>query len=231
MEFKNYKSVINDIDEAKGYVDIYVSAYGNKDLVGDIMDHKAFNKTVSDFNSGGSTQLRHLYNHTEDLLLGLPVEMSSDQKGLRVISHMNMNKSFVRDIFSDYKFFADHNNSLKHSIGYTAINKEFDKKSNTRILKEVKLFEYSTIPFMAANPETPTNEIKSLDNQSKISLMEEVKQMIEKGNYSDERFEQLELKYKHLESLIAKYEPSKDTQKEDKPIQTINKIDIITHLI
>ena len=229
MEFKNYKSVINDIDEAKGYVDIYVSAYGNKDLVGDIMDQKAFNKTISDFKSGGSTQLRHLYNHTEDLLLGLPVEMSSDQKGLRVVSHMNMDKQLVKDTFSDYKFFADHNNSLTHSIGYTAINKEFDKKSNTRILKEVKLFEYSTIPFLAANPLTPMNEIKSLKEGEDILL--QVKKMLEKGDYSDERFEQLETKINQIESLIKSFEPSKDTQLEDKPSQEVNNVGIITNLI
>ena len=147
-EIKRFKSHINDVDEAKGIVDIYVSAFNNKDMVGDIIESKAFNKTISDFKSGGRTRLRHLYNHDPEQLLGVPIEVVADSKGLRIVSHMNMEKQSVRDVFSDYKFMKEHDNTLEHSVGYSAINKSFDKSRNARILSEVKLFEYSTIPFL-----------------------------------------------------------------------------------
>ena len=55
--------------------------------------------------------------------------------------------------------------------------------------------------------------------------------MIKEGDYSDEKFRLLEEKVKHLESLIEIKKPSEDTFKEDEPIQTINNIKTITHLI
>lgn len=216
MEKKSFKSHINDIDESKGIVDIYVSAFNNRDMKGDIIESKAFNKTVADFNSGGRTRLRHLYNHNPSILLGLPVEISVDTKGLRIISHLNMGKQNVKDVFSDYMFMASHNNTLEHSIGFQPVNPRYDKKSNSRILSEIRLFEYSTIPFIGVNSETQVNEIKA---------------MIKEGDYSDEKFLELEEKVKQLESLIELKKPSADTLEDSKPSQTINQINIITHLI
>ncbi len=50
MNYKKLKlkSSIEDVDE-KGIVKIRVSAFGNIDSYGDIVDSKAFNKTLSDF--------------------------------------------------------------------------------------------------------------------------------------------------------------------------------------
>ena len=84
MNYKrlDLKSYIEDVDE-KGIVKIRVSAFGNIDSYGDIMDQKAFNKTVSDFSVSGKTRIKHLKNHNWNQAIGVPLEMTSTEARFR----------------------------------------------------------------------------------------------------------------------------------------------------
>ena len=191
MKKIQYKSSIYDLDEKQGIVKIRVSAFGNVDSYGDIMDKKAFNKTISDFKSGGRSRIKHLKNHNPMELLGLPIEMTSTASGLDIVSKMNISKQSVKDVYSDYLFMAENGNTLEHSIGYLTVNEE-KSEEGYNILKEVNLKEYSTLDFLGANGETPLLDIK---------------QMIQKGDYSDEKYIALENKIKQLESKIEALRP------------------------
>ena len=191
MKKIQYKSSIYDLDEKQGIVKIRVSAFGNVDSYGDIMDKKAFNKTISDFKSGGRSRIKHLKNHNPMELLGLPIEMNSTASGLDIVSKMNISKQSVKDVYADYIFMSENGNTLEHSIGYLTVNEE-KSEEGYNILKEVNLKEYSTLDFHGANGETPLLDIK---------------QMIQKGDYSDEKYIALENKIKELESKIEALRP------------------------
>ena len=199
MKLFNTKSSIEDIDE-KGIVKIRVSAFGNIDSYGDIMDEKAFNQTISVFNSGKRTRIKHLQDHDWGKLVGLPIEITKSASGLDIVSKMNIEKQFVKDIYSDYKFMADNGDTLEHSIGYVTVKEQKSEEKNANILKEVDLKEYSSLNFLGANGETPLLDIK---------------QMLEKGEYSDERCKQLELKIKELEEQLKSFEQVKSTQTDE----------------
>ena len=199
MKLFNTKSSIEDIDE-KGIVKIRVSAFGNIDSYGDIMDEKAFNQTISVFNSGKRTRIKHLQDHDWGKLVGLPIEITKSPSGLDIVSKMNIEKQFVKDIYSDYKFMADNGDTLEHSIGYVTVKEQKSEEKKANILKEVDLKEYSSLNFLGANGETPLLDIK---------------QMLEKGGYSDERCKQLELKIKELEEQLKSFEQVKATQTDE----------------
>lgn len=199
MKLFNTKSSIEDIDE-KGIVKIRVSAFGNIDSYGDIMDEKAFNQTISVFNSGKRTRIKHLQDHDWGKLVGLPIEITKSSSGLDIVSKMNIEKQFVKDIYSDYKFMADNGDTLEHSIGYITVKEQKSEEKKANILKEVDLKEYSSLNFLGANGETPLLDIK---------------QMLEKGEYSDERCKQLELKIKELEEQLKSFEQVKATQTDE----------------
>lgn len=199
MKLFNTKSSIEDIDE-KGIVKIRVSAFGNIDSYGDIMDEKAFNQTISVFNSGKRTRIKHLQDHDWGKLVGLPIEITKSASGLDIVSKMNIEKQFVKDIYSDYKFMADNGDTLEHSIGYVTVKEQKSEEKNANILKEVDLKEYSSLNFLGANGETPLLDIK---------------QMLEKGEYSDERCKELELKIKELEERLKSFEQVKSTQTDE----------------
>ena len=194
MKLFNTKAEIEDVD--KGIVKIRVSAFGNVDSYGDIMDEKAFNQTISVFNSGKRTRIKHLQDHDWSKLVGLPIEITKTAQGLDIVSKMNIEKQFVKDIYSDYKFMADNGDTLEHSIGYVTIKEVKSQEQKANILKEVDLKEYSSLNFLGANGETPLLAIKS---------------MLEKGEYSDEKCKELELKITELENQLKTLEQPQST--------------------
>ena len=198
MKLFNTKAEIEDID--KGVVKIRVSAFGNVDSYGDIMDEKAFNQTINVFNSGKRTRIKHLQDHDWSKLVGLPVEITKTAQGLDIVSKMNIEKQFVKDIYSDYKFMADNGDTLEHSIGYVTIKEVKSQEQKANILKEVDLKEYSSLNFLGANGETPLLDIKS---------------MLEKGEYSDEKCTQLEQKIFELEEQLKSFEQPQSTQTDE----------------
>jgi HK97 family phage prohead protease len=198
MKLFNTKAEIEDVD--KGIVKIRVSAFGNIDSYGDIMDEKAFNQTINVFNSGKRTRIKHLQDHDWSKLVGLPMEITKTSQGLDIVSKMNIEKQFVKDIYSDYKFMADNGDTLEHSIGYVTIKEVKSEEHNANILKEVDLKEYSSLNFLGANGETPLLDIK---------------QMLEKGEYSDEKCKQLELKITELENQLKSFEQGETTQTDE----------------
>ena len=109
------KSSIEDVDE-KGIVKIRVSAFGNVDSYGDVMDKKAFNKTIADFKSSGKTRIKHLKNHSWNQAIGVPLEMVASEKGLDIVSKINIDKQIGAETFSDYKFYAENGQTLEHRI-------------------------------------------------------------------------------------------------------------------
>jgi HK97 family phage prohead protease len=187
MNYKrlDLKSYIEDVDE-KGIVKIRVSAFGNIDSYGDIMDQKAFNKTVSDFSVSGKTRIKHLKNHNWNQAIGVPLEMTSTEKGLDIVSKINIGKQLGAETFSDYKFYAENGQTLEHSIGYSVVKEEPSEELKANILKEVNLMEYSSLDFLGANSETPLLDLKSIDMNAEELL---------------KRIEVLEAKIKSLEPL------------------------------
>ncbi len=214
---KNFECAIKDIDE-KGIVSIYVNAYGNLDSDRDISEPGSFTKTTKE----NFKRIKHLKDHDRQQLLGLPLEFNtSDPYGLLVRSAMNLEKQNVKDVYSDYKFFAEHKRTLEHSIGYSvvkfSIENPDDWSKRIRRIQEYKLFEYSTLSFLGANPNTRLVDIK---REGIISLQEEMNllnDMLTKGDYSNEKFINIENKIIEIQNRITEMktlrieEPSNDT--------------------
>lgn len=198
INVKNYKSKLKDLDEKEGIVTIYVSAFGNKDADGDIVQKGAYTKTINE----NLKRIRHLKDHNPFQLLGLPLEMIQDDHGLLVRSAMNMSKSIAKDALSDYLFFSQHDRTIEHSIGYNIPKDKqfFDEKKEANIITEVKLLEYSTLSFLGSNSETPFIDAKYLE------LMYDYP-------YSDERLNKIE---NILKSLVKKIEPCNALNEKDK---------------
>lgn len=178
---KDFSAKIEDVSD-EGIVSIYVNKFNNVDSQGEISDPKSFNKTISD----GIERIKHLKDHDQHKLLGLPIEIKPDSFGLLVRSAMNLKKELALDVFEDYKFFANYNRTLEHSIGSVVV-KSVKEGEYIRNL-EYALFEYSTLSFLGANSETPLVSFKNETNYQKIQILNEMM----KGKYSDERFKALE---------------------------------------
>ena len=192
--YKSFKSQINDIDQ-KGRVVVAANAFGNVDSQGDISSYGSFSKTLKE----NFDRVRWLLNHDGNKLLGVPIEGTETQKYLQIVGQLNMEKEISRDVYADYKLYAEHGKSLEHSIGVDPI--KYDIQGKVRKVSEWKLWEFSTLTTWGANQETPMLAIKSELDWLDIKL--------KKGDYTDERFKEIEKQVQILKSLI---EPEQTTQ-------------------
>jgi HK97 family phage prohead protease len=121
-------------DDAGYEVAGYVSTYGNVDHGGDAVMRGAF-----DSNLANKSAVRFLFAHDSHQVLGLPLELKSDDTGL-----------FGRFKISQTQLGRDVHTLLKDgaldsfSIGYIPTDVEYDE-SGSRLLKAVDLLECSVV--------------------------------------------------------------------------------------
>jgi hypothetical protein len=105
------------------------------------------------------------------------------------------------------------------SIGFRTIKEQFDQITKSNRIKEVMLYEGSSVTFLGANPEAGNTWFKSMDDA--LEYLGSMEKFIRNSNATDETLEKLE---NQLKSLLAILKPSKDTSNEQKA----DKVQIIT---
>jgi len=204
---------IKDLDEPQGIIRLYANAYNNLDADRDISEPGCFTKTCRE----NLKRIKHLKDHKRDMLLGFPMEFDcNDPYGLLVTSKINMDKPLCKDTFSDYKFFAENKRPIEHSIGYSvvkfSIENPDDWSKRIRRIQEYKLFEYSTLSFLGANERSTAVEAKSIsDLKSEMELLNE---MLIKGDYTDERFTQIENKLTEIQNRVKEMKTLNENEPE-----------------
>ncbi len=218
-QFKSFESQIKDVDE-QGRVLVAANAIGNVDSDKDRSMDGSFNKTLKEnFN-----RVKWFLNHDTTLLLGVPIEGKQKSAYLEILGQLNMKKQLSRDVYEDYKLYAEYGRTLEHSVGLEALKHK--DNSGVREVFEWKLWEYSTLTSWGANEDTPLLGIKSLqDHADQIDWLE---LKLKKGNFSDEKFKEIELHFTQLRALCT--EPEQSTYKH-KPNETITVIDRFIHSI
>ena len=151
-EYKSFKFELESADES-GEFSGYAAVFGSKDSGGDIIEKGAFSKTIrEDFG-----RIKILSQHTDcELPIGKPLELREDDKGL-----------FIRGKISDTAKGRDIQTLMKDgvlnelSIGYDAVEFDYDSEQGVRRLKEIKLWEVSIVTW-AMNDQAKIDEVKSL---------------------------------------------------------------------
>lgn len=225
-QYKDLISTVKDVDE-KGRVLVAANAIGNTDSDKDISKDGSFDKTLNEH----FKRAKWFLNHDSTILLGVPIEGKQNGKYLEILGQLNMKKEKSRDTYEDYKLYAEYGRTLEHSVGVNAI--KWEMKNDVRIVSEWKLWEYSTLTGWGANEDTPLRGIKSADKITEG--IEWLNLMLKKGNYTDEKFKQIENQLSIIKALLEN-EPDDSTQKDkiDSPvIETVKSRDwsIITTLI
>lgn len=190
--YKGLITEIKDIDE-KGIVTVAANCLGNTDDQKDISHPGSFQKTLVE----NFPRIKWLLNHNTDFLLGVPLEGKEVNPYLQMRGQLNLKKEIGRDVYEDYKLYAEHGKTLEHSIGVDPVKKE--QKGDIRHVYEWKLWEYSTLYGWGANSQTPMLNIKSLNDIPNTIDWLELK--MRKGNYSDAKFIEIEKHLKILRSL------------------------------
>ena len=200
---------IKDISEKEGIVSGYFSAFGNKDSDGDIIEKGAFNKTVKE-NGPQSThpRIKHLLDHNSSKVIGVIQELHEDNKGLFYVSKMG-NHTLGRDVLNMY------NDGIitEHSIGFNTIKEESDSQNKVNRIKEVRLWEGSSLQTWGANPDTPVLGVKGIEKQpyEYIERITVITKALRNGKYTDDTFDLLEIELKQIQEILSNLLQKPDT--------------------
>lgn len=185
------------VDE-KGSIELYANTFNTTpDSHGDISAKGSFKRTLQ---GGASQRVKHYVDHrvSMEYLAGMPVEMSEDSVGLKVISKLNLKSDIGKNLYENYKFFQEMGKPLEHSIGYEEKARD---PNDDRVITEYKLWEYSTVA-LASNQWSLTTGVKKLSTKSEIEQLSDQLQKLIDRNYSTDMLKAIETQ---LNILHAKF--------------------------
>ena len=199
MIYKNIsQGIIEDVDNVKGVVTGYFSAFNNIDSDGDVIVSGAYKKTVAENGPNGKNRIMHLLQHNPLMPLAKPMELMEDGKGLRFVSKIT-ETSYGKDVI---KLYAE-GVFNEHSVGFEIIKS--DNKAGYREIREIKLWEGSTVTW-GANPNTPIESMKSWDKPKSEEMLSKFCNILRNGDLTDESMIQLEIGLKQLQNHLVELE-------------------------
>lgn len=199
MIYKNIsQGIIEDVDDVKGIVTGYFSAFNNIDSDGDVIVSGAYKKTVAENGPNGRNRIMHLLQHNPLMPLAKPMELIEDAKGLRFVSKIT-ETSYGKDVI---KLYAE-GVFNEHSVGFEIVKS--DNKAGYREIREIKLWEGSTVTW-GANPNTPIESMKTWDKPKSEEMIAKMCNLIRKGDLTDESLITLEICLKQLEEHLKALE-------------------------
>jgi uncharacterized protein len=199
MIYKNIsQGIIEDVDDVKGVVTGYFSAFNNIDSDGDVIVSGAYKKTVAENGPNGKNRIMHLLQHNPLMPLAKPMELIENGKGLRFVSKIT-ETSYGKDVI---KLYAE-GVFNEHSVGFEIIKS--DNKAGYREIREIKLWEGSTVTW-GANPNTPIESMKSWDKPKSEEMLSKFCNILRNGDLTDESMIQLEIGLKQLQNHLVELE-------------------------
>ena len=197
---------VMDVDSAQRRVKTVWARCGNVDLDNDIIVAEAFTKTIRERGPMGKNLIWSLVDHCAEMdsVIGKPEQLYIENDMLIAITPI-VDTEMGEDVIKMY----DAGLINQHSIGFSTINSSVDKKG-VRTITELKLYEGSAV-LWAANPETPTLDVKSEDRKNNLNdRLEKLLKAFKSGRFTDETFALMEIEIKRIQSEILEIEVVKE---------------------
>jgi HK97 family phage prohead protease len=203
--FKSGIHIVKNIDTVKKSVVFAFSKLNDYDSDEDYTEKTAFDKTMKESGPDGSNRIRHVWNHDrKELPIGKPMRMWRDNEYAYTESKMLDNQKAL-DAWDAYKEGAINEHSYWGKSYNTGINEKGGK-----IIKEVKLYEVSTVLWGAQEKAKLVELIKSCDKPEPW-LLEQIaglQSYVKKSNASDDFLEVLEIELEKAMDILNSLEKS-----------------------
>lgn len=227
-KIKSLDNSIKDFDEKKGIVTGYLSSFDTLDKVGDVVDKKAFNKTLGDKNY----KARFLFNHDWNEMIGDFDVLKVDSKGLyyekNLLKSWEVGGQMIQSETAKKVLIGILESVItKNSFGYSVLDQKSEKSDGVvyNRLLELKLYEGSALSREAANDNAIILDLKDLSNTNNriLDLQNDINQML-KSKMTKEKLFILKMKQLQLNQLLTDFFETKtiapektmqpDTQKD-----------------
>ena len=205
MLYKGIDLQFKDIDSNKGIVTGYFAAFNSIDSDGDVIEKGSFQKTITERGPEGKQLIKWLLDHDKYKALGKIDVLKEDNYGLYYEGKVGRHT-----LGKDFMFMVEDGIINQHSFGYKTIKENYDNQTKTNRIKELMMYEGSSVQFLGANPNTPITGVKSLEDA--LEMCEKLQRFIQTSKATDETLIQLDTK---LKSLQIELEPFLHSIKEE----------------
>lgn len=224
--FKTLASSITDVMEKQGIVEMYWSAFGNRDSDGDIILPGAYAKTIAERGPSGTDRIKFLLMHDPWMgPIGKPLALKEDDHGLWARVKMLATQA-GREALLGYV-----DDVWEHSVGIDVVTRGEDDLS---YIVEARLWEGSAVTW-GANPLTPTLSVKG--SQVGTTLADRVKgnlggirRLLKKG-ITDETAANLELALAILDAQVSQLCKSGTGTQDEPAADTVDEAAILDQLV
>ena len=227
FEQKTLSNSVQDVSENTRKVKVAISQMGSKDFDNDVIDHSAYNKTISERGPKAANLIWHLTDHNPSLKSAIGKFSELYVEGDYLVGITNIpNTTWGNDVLEFYK--SGHIN--QHSVGFRTIKQENQKSQDGEynLIKEILLFEGSAV-LWGANPNTPTIEVgKSLTKDEIINQHEKLSKelnmllkSLKDGRMSDDAFEFLEIRVAQINEAIKTLFSTEATPEQQPVVETV----------
>jgi HK97 family phage prohead protease len=153
VKYKDVRIQLKEIGD-EGTFSGYAAVFNNTDLGGDIIAPGAFTKSIKE-----NPRVPVLWGHDTREVIGITKDLKEDSVGLHVAGQLIMDVQRAKEARSLVK-----QGAIKGlSIGYDPVVVDSSRANEgIRILKEMKLWEYSLVPF-PMNPQALITGVKGVD--------------------------------------------------------------------
>ena len=131
-------------DDSRYVVEAYASTR-DRDLVGDVITEGAFQKSLE----RRSGKIAARWQHDPRQPVGRPLDVREDSRGLYTVTQFNRESSWGRDAFAAIKAGDVTGVSIGFDIPSGSVEFAKQEGQQTRLIKEVELYEYSFVTFPA----------------------------------------------------------------------------------
>lgn len=189
--------ILKDVDMDRRMIEGYYSVFDFKDSDGDVMLPGCYAKTIKENGPNGRNRIMHLYQHDPLTVLGKPMVLMEDEKGLYFRTAIT-DTQLGTDVLKLYR-----DGVLKeHSVGINFVKREYDTNEDCYMVNEVKMWEGSTVTW-GAN-EMALGGMAKGSQKDKIEQYKTLIKAFDNGDYTDETFQLIEMHIKNLEQAFRK---------------------------
>jgi HK97 family phage prohead protease len=204
-----------DVDSSQRRVKAVWARCGNIDLDNDIIVPEAFTKTIKERGPAGKNLVWSLVDHCTEMeaVIGKPEQLYIEGDMLIAITPIvdteqgeNMIKMYEAGLIN------------QHSIGFSTLQSNVDKKG-IRTITELKLYEGSAV-LWAANPETPTLDVKSeVKKEDLVDRLEKLSKAFKSGRFTDETFALIEIEIKKIQADLLAIQITEEITQSEQSIE------------
>lgn len=175
LDFQLQIKSVNDVGEFEAYG----SAFGVKDLGGDIVLPGAFKKSLVNWAAKGALPAL-LWQHKQDEPIGIYTEMREDAYGLWMKGRLLVDADPLAKRAHAHMVAGS---LTGFSIGYIAADWEFDSAKDAYLIKEAELWEVSLVTF-PMNESARLQDVKNAFDNGEIPEPKKIEKLLREAGFS-----------------------------------------------